>query len=345
MRGLAALSVAFAHSTAVFTISGNADYWNAKPLEADFWVAVFKVLHSLVGVHVAVLLFFVLSGFVLTKSLARRPVSWALYPVRRAVRLMPALIVSVLACWLVVNLLYLPPGPENSVWFKGIFPAPFSFSDVAWNILLQNSTVNNVTWTISTELVASSLLPLLFLATRRVKIEWIVLALAVMTIYGRFQVAQYGYCFALGALLAMKPNRPFPALLPIAAIAVIWAVPFTDIFGAYRSVALITACGVLIYWVDLNRPTYLRSRSVVALGRVSYSFYLIHPAALYAASTSLIRLGIKDVTGNILAFVLSSVLAYFAAKVLFSLVEEPSIAWSRSIGDRRVSQSSDAESN
>lgn len=334
VRGLAALSVAFAHSTAVFAISGNVRYWETQLSDADMWVAAFRLLAAFAGVHAAVILFFVLSGFVLTKSLTRNPASILFYPARRLARLMPTLIVSTVVCWLVVNFIFLPPDQNNSIWFHGIYGIKFSYYDLLGNIFLQNSKVNNVTWTISTELIWSSLLPILLLTVRFAKIEWIIAALLIMTFFGRPQFAQYGFCFALGSFLAMRPNYALPGWFPVWALSVIWIIPFIDL-GPYRNIILIISCGAIIYWTDQKRPAFLKNKEIVSLGLISYSFYLIHPAALYITATALRQLNFFGVPGNIFCFLFSSILAYLFSIYVYKYVELPSIKLSRSIGGFR----------
>jgi peptidoglycan/LPS O-acetylase OafA/YrhL len=341
VRGLAALSVAFAHSSAVFAISGNREFWATELFKSSPPVAFFRIASSVSGVQIAVLLFFVLSGFVLTKSLQRHEANWLTYPWRRVVRLMPALIVSILVSWVTVNTLFVEPSGINSVWFSGLFGRPFDVSDVIGNIFLLNSTVNNVTWTIGAELVCSSLLPILIIMSRRLNIVLITGGFALLTIIGHPSFAYYGYCFALGAMLATFPGKRIPSVVVVVTILIVWYMPFNVSLGAYRNVILITACGIIVYWVSERRPSILRNYWLRNLGAVSYSFYLIHPAVLYATAVGFIKHGWNGTLHIIGLFLVSSILAYLSAILLFQLVERPSIKFSR--GSKIFLRESDAD--
>src|SRR5207249_8380224 len=90
VRLLAALSVVFSHS---FLIAEGSEH--SEPflrLNGN------QCILGLVGVFV----FFVISGYLVTESWCRRPVP-ALFSLRRALRIYPALIVNVLVCALIIG--------------------------------------------------------------------------------------------------------------------------------------------------------------------------------------------------------------------------------------------------
>lgn len=136
LRFLAALCVAMAHCLTAF----SAQPFHAQTLAMmDFsnTEGVFARLVQLVfNAHSAVIIFFVLSGFVLTLSLRRLAsvnygVEFFTFVIRRAYRIFPALICSLLILGYIVS-----------------YPS----DKLVQNMLLMDTSINSVAWTLKVEL-------------------------------------------------------------------------------------------------------------------------------------------------------------------------------------------------
>ena len=212
IRGLAALLVATGHCLGLF----------ATPT----W---FANLKNYANGHAAVVMFFVLSGFVLTLSLRERHDAPAQFYIKRLFRIYPAWIV---AC--AISLAYLVlahyrfPIDDGSAWWRGRFPLErlrpiflaASFAGAQAFLLPQG-------WTIFVELAASALMPLIaWTALRRRRLFYALAAVALVlsltvgshTYYG---VLSYLIDYFLGAWLAAPP----PALPRLVAAAERWTIP------------------------------------------------------------------------------------------------------------------------
>jgi len=262
------------------------------------------------GGFLGVDLFFVLSGFLITTLLLerrereRRPI--ATFYLRRALRLIPALVVLLLA-----NLLY-------AVLYGGVGDALRSIAVVLayatnWAELAGVSISRYVThlWSLSIEEQFYLVWPLLlYTALRRWpsqrRLVWLALGIALLAAAWRAALFQSGDpwlriyirtdaradSLAIGAALALAPWRQWAAALRpavrelagLSALAVLIAAaaalqPSAPVLydGGFTVIAL--AAAVLITCVlnpGTQLYTVLASRPLVFLGRLSYSLYLWH---------------------------------------------------------------------
>ena len=161
----------------------------------------------------AVVVFFVLSGYVLGISLSS-DANYLAFAVRRLLRILPAFIVSVLFAYLVVSSLRIEPAPTSTTsFFQSVFwPTP-TWGDVYDNLLLINSHVNGPTWSIWPELVGSAMLPVVVMIHGKAprKYQWLVFAIvAVVLAFSQVRLFLYfyaGYFIAprLSSLIAERP--------------------------------------------------------------------------------------------------------------------------------------------
>ena len=118
-----------------------------------------------------VLLFFVISGFILALPFAKnfwqgaKKVELKNYFLRRLTRLEPPYIITMVACYFAIILL---PGHQFSNFFarsySGLFPSLASSLTYTHNILFPNSlSINQVSWTLEIEVQFYLLVPLLVL--------------------------------------------------------------------------------------------------------------------------------------------------------------------------------------
>jgi peptidoglycan/LPS O-acetylase OafA/YrhL len=302
----------------------------------------------------AVIIFFVLSGFVLAGSLERGPQEMAKsacrFLVARLFRIYPAIIVAVLVFaaffWLTGQ--SLNAGPES-----------FTPSALLRNALLLEVSVDGVMWSLQVELLA---IPFVF-AAYFVYRRWGLAALAVMCLvlmglsfsrtwqHAIEGVHQFGLVFAFipgviayvaaPAVLQRCPPLVARLLLVLAVAAFLltrplvgylsnWSVVLESVFGAV-AVALLA-------FSNVDKRNRLLDASVTRFyGRISYSFYLVHPLALIAKEpvTALIGLALAlhlTEGGTAVMVLAASALAVTPlAYAMYRWIERPAIAIGRSL--------------
>lgn len=281
MRLAAALLVLFSHC---FPLTGSADI---EPF-ARF---------GLSGGDVAVAIFFVISGFLITRSQERRSASE--YLTARALRILPGLAVAVVvtafAIGPVVSTLgasgyFSSAGTWQYLWTADIFDVQRSLPGV----FEQNPypvTVNGSLWTIALECTAYLLVPILaVMGLLHRRLFWSVVVAALVA-YGvgvmvfnfdwrnpgpqflryvsTFQALRYLPFFAIGAAFWIYRDRiPLNAALATVAIIAILATNRTPLFMS----ALFIGLPYLVIYVGtlgaVARPFFAR------LGDLSYGTYL-----------------------------------------------------------------------
>lgn len=174
-----------------------------------------EALLILVSGRAPVILFFVLSGFVLASSLRKQPMSMvniSAYFVRRLFRLVPAAycgLVLALVIFFVVreffdldhSLLYLKD------WIGAHYAA--SLADLPINMEFASNSINPVYWTLHVEVMGSVLMPVIVLALqsrKKILIAGMIMILLMLPFFPHKFTSLGGatnaliFCFALGAL-------------------------------------------------------------------------------------------------------------------------------------------------
>lgn len=236
-----------------------------------------------------VVVFFVLSGFVLARSLEVDPSAFRFFR-NRIFRLFPAAAGTVA----LLTVLY---------WFFGFFvgyKASFDPLDVVLNSLMIRSDINGVMWSLTVECVAAPLILVCFLGCRSYgAAPLLVLSVAL------FGASFYGpYVHLLGGFSNLAPLYAFVfgVLLHFAVVRGV-SPPHTALI-ALPSMLLLLCCGLrkqtapiilleaasaggLIFSIATQRSSLIFSALDFAIvrffGRISYSFYLLHPIGLALA--------------------------------------------------------------
>lgn len=343
LRGLAALSVAGFHiSQSPALVEGRSVMLRDMPSVA---MDVLKILFQ--GLP-AVVFFFVLSGFVLTASLQKtsRPVMELAGPfaVARIFRIYPAWIFAVLVF-------------AGVYWLTGkTLGAVPAFMETVQNILLLSVSIDGVGWSIQTELLA---IPVLLVAVhwiaagKIVRILVIATVLAVLTnpmkvilpLEGGEPRAMYLYCFLFGALTHVllpraDPRRAnaifgFGVLLFFAGVTVF--AKHTNVRDAWTTIAsclMITGgASGLQGWLTILRD----NAALRFLGRVSYSFYLLHPLTLMIfwrmphVISAALQAGYPPWLVMLAMFVISTAIALPLAALSYRFVEKPFVRLGRQV--------------
>jgi peptidoglycan/LPS O-acetylase OafA/YrhL len=215
LRGVAALSVVLTHSVAVLRIDGVAAYWTIPFWEQSPAAQATTLLGAIFNPGAAVVLFFVLSGYVLGLSLRREdgPLRDRLgtYLWRRGFRLLPAMWASILLYALVLQLIaFTAPRELFSDWYVAMFGALRGWHAMARNFVLVDSNANPVTWTMYVEVIGSLAVPLLYAwhrgRTAAAGVLVLVVLIVVAALWPSSVTLRYLFCFDIGVMLACHPG-------------------------------------------------------------------------------------------------------------------------------------------
>ncbi|MFM1769260.1 MAG: hypothetical protein RJA22_1789 [Verrucomicrobiota bacterium] len=370
LRGLAAMTVALAHSFRAFPGGAN---------ESGLALAADRVFNG----NAAVTLFFVLSGYVLGLGLLHAGAfqwsTWRAFAVRRLFRIYPVLLLStaVIALCLWGSASWGWPLPA---WFGAadgyrstmLHPAsPPGLGTILGNVLLWTPTMNQVTWTLGIELRCSLLLPLLHAGSLRLSPrgrlllllslvalagipKWCLLAgalpaeAAASLVHNAF--SGYLFLFYLGYLIRDQVDafRNLAARRPLAASALPWlsllvllgADALGDDLRILQGLGAAALIGGLVA-VPAQRLLPGLDGSVARFyGRISYSFYVWHDLVLIVLARVVAHvLPGATLSAWSLALGMATLLASVAlttglASLSFRWVEVPFQRWSKRLTAR-----------
>ncbi len=350
LRGAAAMAVALGHSFMVLRMSGES-------ADAAFW------LMRIFNGHAAVIIFFVLSGFVLGLSLRRDTDpfwrKWVCFSIRRIWRIWPAYAVSGFLIWTVLVIFHSPHAFDTaSDWFNDFHRQRPGWSSLATNTFFMDVAVNPVTWTLTIEIVCSLLLPFLHWITER----WAKfgVALVVLVTVGleigirpefRGTMAWYSYLwlFYCGYLVSGPAAAFFDRLnhqvrlaASLSIVALIVLLMAQSLFGTGRLRNLVEGVSAVWLIAAIARQKSWRALKILDwpiarfYGRISYSFYLWHlPVLLLFARYSLSKWSSPMAAQPLLACALLSVSSVACCTAItflsYRFVELPFIAFSKAI--------------
>lgn len=279
--------------------SGQANYLNIAGQQAPLVGAASSsssfsisgiILRMIGNGHGAVIFFFVLSGFVLTMMLHRGPQhvlpGFLNFAVGRIFRIYPAIISTLVIFTAVFILTSRSTAPPES----------FNALNLFLNALLVKSDLNGVMWSLQSEMVAVPLIFFGFVACRRWGLGALV-ALAILLVSLSFskqwrfilggQTDMSGlYSFVIGAIafergqwLFGRIGAPVSLIIGVAGFALArpllgwwsnWSVVFEAVFAGFIVASLA--------WGQWRDQKWLSPLSFI--GKISYSFYLLHPLTL-----------------------------------------------------------------
>lgn len=305
LRGLAALTVVFFHGL-------NLTVWGSGTIHNKEWFSEVFLRSPLAIVnagHQAVILFFVLSGYVLSLPyLSHSNVSYPRFIIRRICRLyLPYL----LAIFMGISMrLTFARGDISGLW-SGVLNWSVLWRHLLLIDSLNQNSIDPVIWSLVQEMRVSLFFPLLLLAVKRWSWKPVLAAGFLVSCFGialhgmhqqvdfftnYYDTLHYVLMFIVGALLAkyrheLKSNiQSLPMHLKL-----VWVVAAfvlytysstiaTELAGhnlfAYYAADWLTTIGAVI-WIILSISVKqisiaLRKRPLVFVGRISYSVYLHH---------------------------------------------------------------------
>jgi peptidoglycan/LPS O-acetylase OafA/YrhL len=293
LRGVAALMVAYFHALAIVRVEGYV------PLKIK------SVLNMAGNSSAGVAIFFVLSGYVLGRSLdassGRLPSEAVKFLVRRTLRIWPAMAVCLAICFLWVGFVFHPATyAAASKDYYEHWRLGATLKDLWLDLLLQQTYLNAVTWTLQVEMIAAVLFVPIWWVCRRSLVASIALTAAWAA---WFQSAPepsrlaFVYMMVLGlqAGLAVRfavrslSGRAVKACLLLAFLGcgVAARYPRTTDVGTWL-VHSAFAYAIVVMAVASHERVGLRwldHRATRFMGRISYSFYLWHFPVLWVVAT------------------------------------------------------------
>lgn len=364
LRGIAALAVVFSHA-----LLSQPVFWDNKvgkvKNETLTWISEYTPLPLLWAGDKAVLLFFVLSGFVLTLPwTAGRNRSYGSFLTSRFCRIYIPYCAAMLIAAILATVLGGHPVPGGSDWINGYGWAgrvsEHTLPSVLLVLLNQYCTwLNNPTWSLVWEMRVSLIFPLLVIPV----IRWGLPGAAVVAacLWAAFSAGQtisaehpdiasytgdphktffYAGYFLVGAVMAKyrnvlsrigsAKNGAVATTLFVAGMAY-WLLrwPATaemlKIPGAILVIMAAISAGPISRW--LNRPT------TQWLGRVSYSLYLVHVPVILSMDYLL-----NSYLSQAVIVALAVVLSLAVAEVFYRTVERPAHELGKYLTSRRGAQ-------
>ena len=313
LRGLAALSVVFHHFLIILPVVFE-DRSAMRLLK-------YTPLHIFWSGHEAVILFFVLSGFVLSMPfISKNNVQYTSFLAKRICRIYIPYLAALGAGILALSIVDHREIDGLSAWVNRIWQEPLN-AQVIWSHILLIGMVNNdaidpVIWSLVHEMRISLFFPLLMLPVVRFGWRTNLLIAAVLAFSGfmvQYLVSQYAEhwndfgmsiqysaLFIIGGLLAKHRTvlsqcfqamaRQHKSMLGILAV-MLYTYPWWfmhDVKLLHRPIIddAVVGAGASIMVVIALTPGIvsgiLTCRAAVYLGRVSYSLYLYHAIVLLA---------------------------------------------------------------
>jgi peptidoglycan/LPS O-acetylase OafA/YrhL len=337
LRGVAALVVVFSHYFAAMAPALTADV-EAHP----HWIADLPLAVAFNGPF-AVVVFFVLSGFVVSKSVARRSDPLALTIGLRYLRLTLPAVASVLIAWALLRLFPTSASQLHALggakWLlythNGDIPSfAAAVKDGLYGIYRWGlSDFNNVLWTMRAELVGSVAIYLVYaLLPHRHRVAALVATLPLIALLGQ---PLYYCAFSFGALMqeawsAGRLPRVMPALfIGVGLLLGSQGAGFADRYGfddwpellqpGNKEGALYALAATFVVYGCLASRSVARlltSRACLFLGRISFGLYLIHVPLLMtlfaAAGLALWPLSTGEIMVGLVAVVAASLVAGWA---------------------------------
>jgi peptidoglycan/LPS O-acetylase OafA/YrhL len=340
MRGIAAMQVALYHCALVVEFS---------PVSS----ATVPLTKIIFNGQAAVILFFVLSGMVLGLSLQRYSGSffriYATFMARRIFRIYPVFVVVTLLIYF-YYLLYHRTLPESpSSWANSWFPESADLETLARNLLLLNFSLNKVTWTLRMELIGSAVLPLfffLFLTCRRMLYLLLILLILASFAFPRFSTLSLLIPFLLGMLLphfgqSIRSNTgKMPEVFVLSTGVMVFLFSRHFNLAENFTILLESASATTILWyIAFGKfkgfSSWLDLPFLNFAGRVSYSYYLLHPPFLlcltFLTLHPLQSIGMHPVIVMITLWVSSSIPAFILANLFHGYIEIPMIKFSKKL--------------
>lgn len=338
LRGLAALFVIVGHGLLVVP----------QPL-------FMFVIGGIFQQDAAVVFFYVLSGFVLGRSLSRDP---CFYPfvVRRLARLLPVLWASLAVAIVVSTVVAGPPIDAATDWFNVYRSIDTSPHAVVMNAIGLSWRINSVMWSVQIELFVIPLLPLGVLAVQRLA-PWQALAVLIglcsagvlLLNHVDARPVAYLYCFYIGMLIPTAAEvailrRFFTPTMVVVGLGLTFELFEVDFYPPAKHIVDALVSAQLLGYVLCSRTAgnFLRHPWLVFLGDISYSLYAFGQITMIFVAFTMFRVLPENTSaGHPMAFAvcligLNLALVLPIAVASYRWIELPGMALAKSILNRNV---------
>jgi peptidoglycan/LPS O-acetylase OafA/YrhL len=307
----------------------------------------------------AVALFFLLSGFVLSLPVWRgKPQSYSVFIVRRICRIYLPYLFGLALSVLGASIFASHTVSGLSQWFYPTWTGPINWTLVLKHILFIGPRYNVrefnfAFWTLIIEMRVSIILPFFLLLMRWLSFGEMWLVCAITLIIGcisesrlsALQILGWTSLFIAGAIVAraiILESRHISSIFSRRAIAVLslttflfagYLEPTLHLSGILARVpcavgGLATICAAL-YNSELR--SFLNTRTLQFMGRISYSLYLLHVTVLYVVFH--LFYGVLPKT---IIFVLYIGMSFLVAAISYKLIERPSIELGRRLTRKSI---------
>jgi len=315
VRGFAALSVALGHC---FLIATGLPLWSSTAFDFPRMAAPeigYRLLSLTCPADAAVMVFFVLSGHVLWRSIARKDLHWpdlGDYVLSRIWRLFPVIVpATLLMAWLV---------PTSTVTL---------FS----NLVLLRTDILGVTWSLQVEMVGSLAVAAVWLCGHGAPRSMLLGLLFTMALVplARGTLLVFMPAFALGGAISLVPLPIWKSrwVLWTGILVLLLSNLFLSHGGLDRCFEMVAAFAI-VGCIGARPMRLFDSLPAQFLGAISYPFYLIHPFALVTAGRILAPLLPSSPMATFGLYAAASLaVAVPLAWVIHETVEQPAMRWRR----------------
>jgi peptidoglycan/LPS O-acetylase OafA/YrhL len=322
IRGIAALFVAISHCL----LMGSTEWAPPQGLLHAFvslQTALPYIGQKFFPARASVMLFFVLSGFVLAYSLMKHPIRYRVYLVKRFFRIYPMFVAAILGSY-ALHCLIGYPHEVWSGWMSAVTNPDLSPVVLAEHLVFYGTTqainLDNVSWSLVHEMRISVIFPFILLSVSkygwRSVAGWMVLSVACVlwshhvsgsVIQGFFRAtlgltfldtAFFIVFFAVGVWLVINREQvaqrvgKLPAWGQITLFVVsLYCFIKSDADPHQYTAAVVDylrgagAIGIIACALGLPKlRSILNHATLIWLGRISYSLYLIHIPVMYVVN-------------------------------------------------------------
>lgn len=306
----------------------------------------------------AVRVFIIISGFVIANLLLRKREGYPIYIARRALRIYPAYLFSLLLGFLVLPLAgqldaFGDPAAKTAMHFQVQAASYAAAPSAHWLLhltMLHGAVPNNIlaesqymfnppAWSLSLEWQFYLLAPAVLLLAQRRPMILVASVIALGFLYRRGLFGQFynpslifgaGWLFLLGVFSCLMMER-LPRFGRFPWTLLLLAVPLVLMNRELPGV--VGWIGLLAYIRSDAQWCLLDGRLAVFLGARSYAIYILHvPVLLACCWLAYHQAGLAGYPAAILAGVLTVAATFAGAELAYRFVERPAIAFGKRLG-------------